>query len=337
MPTPIILTKNTLSGSGLGLRLRSDFEDSFRQQFDGIESALGGIMRLGIPSTLRSETYAARRTMPDPERWDRGDPIPEEGTDAVQWSVTNYRYAKRISWERDDRMDNQVGDLVSDARTAGARFAMLPSRIAVEMLENSPSLLETIPNAPDGNALFLAGSRFGHASGNVSDTTAVSATAPTAAEFESSFFNMLARFNAFQDEKGQPFFDPGMGAASYVLYIPSHLRATAIEALRANLVHSVVSSTGASKSNVILASGETFTIHFSARLSSSVATWYGFREDAPEPPLFQQLREGQRFAMATEDNSDVARDTGTEYVQFVERHGYGVNIPYGAIKNTFST
>ena len=143
-----------LTGATLAAGLRSDFMDAWKQDYDGVLKNLGDVMSLGIASDKRIELYAARRTMPYPERWDYGDPIPEEGTDSKAWNVTNYRYAKRVPWLRDDRMDNQVGDLRGDAQNLGSHFASLPSKFLIEVMTASPSLLPAIPNAPDEVALY---------------------------------------------------------------------------------------------------------------------------------------------------------------------------------------
>src|SRR5262245_18265021 len=100
-----------LTGETLAAGLRSEFDNAYKPGWDAVLKNLGDVMQMNVPSTRRTETYAARRTMPYPERWERGEPIPTEGTDSYSYPVTNHRFAKAIEWEIDDRKDNQVGDL----------------------------------------------------------------------------------------------------------------------------------------------------------------------------------------------------------------------------------
>lgn len=319
-----------LTGATLAAGLRSDFMDAWKQDYEGVLKNLGDVMSLSIPSDKRTELYAARRTMPYPERWDYGDPIPEEGTDSKAWNVTNYRYAKRVGWLRDDREDNQVGDLRGDAQALGSHFASLPSKFLIEVMTASPTLLPAIPNAPDEVALYnttdeTGGARFGVTGGNI-----VTGTGVTAAQIEADWFSAIIRFAEFLNTKGEPFFDPDTQDERYVIYFGVANFAAFQEAFRANIVHSVISTTGAGVSNVIMSAGTSVLLRGTGRITDN--DWFLFRADSTIKAVFVQDREGIRMSQATDENSDESRDTGKEYVQFVERLGVGVNIPYATVK-----
>jgi len=325
MAGPTVLTGQTLTAG-----IRSDFWNSYQTTYSGVLAQLATAMRLDVPSDKRTEIYGARRTMPYPERWIQGDPIPTEGTDSVQFSVTNFQYGKRIQWHRNDRMDNLVGDLFGEARVLGSNFASLPSRLFVEVLTNSASLLPAIPTCPDGAALFAttAGgvARFGVTSGNLLTGSGVT----TVAQIQTDFYAGLEQFASFQNTKGEPFFEPDVNDMSILVYAAVADAKIFSEAFNSHLVHSVVSSTGAAISNVILNSGVPVEFRFTSRLATG--DWYMIRKDAPVKSIFLQRREPLREAVATEENSDQSRDTGVEYIQFVERLGIGVTDPYAMIK-----
>jgi len=325
MAGPIIRTGETLVAG-----IRSDFWNTYHTDFDGVLQNLGDVMLLGVTSDKRTEIYGLRKTMPYPELWPLGDPIPEEGTDSIQFSVTNFRYAKRIKWQRDDRSDNLVGDLAGEARTLATNFLSLPSRFLAEILEGSASLLPAIPTCPDGAGLYSAtdgasADRFGVSGGNI-----VSATGVTASAILTDFYSAITRIALFLNSKGQPYFEPDVANEAYIIYAPVTLAKAFTEAFQGPLIHSVESSTGAAVSNAVMVSGVQVTFRFSSRFTTN--DWWVFRKDAPVKAVFLQEREPIREAFATEENSDWSRTTGEEYVQFIQRLGVGLNVPFATCK-----
>jgi len=315
-----------LTGETLAAGIRSDFENIYRPTWDGVEKLIGRVMQLDVPQNHLVETFGYRDSVPAPALWRRGSPVPTGGMASKSYTVTAFDFARQVRWHRNDRMDNKVGDLYADAKNLGGMFARLDSIALAELLTNSASLLATIPNAPDGNALFYGSTRFGHASGNIVSGGGVA----SAAAIITDFYSSVARFNAFQGTNGQPFFEPGVEGASYTIFAGSGNQQVFASAFRAELVHSVLSSTGAAVSNVVMASGERVSINFTPRITDN--DWFVFRDDAPVKAVASTLREPLRMAESHEQNSDTSRNTGDESVQFAIRKGYVVNMPFGAIK-----
>lgn len=327
------------AGPTLTAGLRATFDGIYRQEYNGVAEQLGSVMRLGIPSDKLTELYAYYESAPYPELWEKGEHIPVEGLESVGFNVTNYDYGKRVRWNKNDRMDDQIQGLPGRVQETAKNFAWLPSEIFFEFLTGSASLLKAIPNAPDGADLFNAtdgsgADRFGVSGGNIVDTTAASGTDPDASEIETSAFSVMARFGQFLNTKGRPIWSPRVHEESYVVYFPLTQLQDVITAFRANIVHSVRSSTGAGVSNVILAAGTNIRLVGTSYLTGSSMYW--FRADSTIKALFEQIRQPLEFAEATYGNSDVARDTKEEYVQWDTRRGYGVTVPYMAIQATFS-
>lgn len=321
-----------LSGSTLAAGIRDDFDRTYQPTFDGVLRQLGRVMQMDVPLNHRTETFGMHETIAYPERYDEGnEAIPMEGTSSNSFTVTAKSFGKRVRWRRIDRVDNKVGDLRAKAQMLGGHFASLDSRVFAEFLNNSASLLPAIPNAPDGAALFsttngASAARFGRTGGNIVTGTGVT----TSSQVEADFFSALDAFAQFQDKKGQPYYEADAGSSSYTIFAASADRKVVTQALKADVVHSVQATTGAGVSNVIIASGESVTVVFTARLATG--DWYIFRDDAPVKAVFSGVREPLRFAEATEDNSDEARTSGIEYVQWSVRKAYGLNVPFAAIK-----
>lgn len=321
------------AGVDLALAISAEFDKTYQQSYDGIDRWLSLVMDLDRPSSRRVETYGMIESLPVPERWNRGDPIPTEGTGAKRFSVVNYTYAKRIEWHREDREDTLVGDILPRFRQLAQRMALVAPKAAVEIISNSASLLPAIPNAPDGAALFSAtdgesANRFGVSGGNI-----ITGDGTAAANVNTNFYEALQRFAEFQDTKGEPYFEPNIGAESFLILSPVGLRAAMVEAFKAEIVYSLGGQTyAAGVSNLAQASGASVQMLFTSRLSGN--DWFIFRSDAAVKPLFELTRRPvmEESALAESNNSDSVRNTGMEYVQYSRRAGYAVNVPFGAIK-----
>jgi len=327
MAGPIIL-----SGSTLAAGIRDDFDITYRPTFDGVIDSLKDAMQIDVPQTVRTQPFGMHETMPYPELWNEGEEgIPTEGTGSKSFNVTAYTYAKRVQWLKKDREDNQVGDLRGKAQALGQHFASLDSRIFFELLTNSASLLPAIPNAPDGAALYsttdgASAARFGVSSGNLLTGTGVASSAT----IETDFFTAIEQMGQFQDTKGQPYWNPAVDQERYVVYFGIGNLQKFTQAFKGVLIHSVQATTGAGVSNVVLASGVQVTLRPTSRITDN--DWFVFRADSALKPTFSTLRIPLTAAEATEGNSDAARNTGVEYVQWRVRKGYGVNVPFGTVK-----
>lgn len=318
-----------LNGPALAAGLVSTFEKTYAQSYDGVVADLSSVMQIDVPAATRTVTYAYRETMPYPERRDIGDPIPEEGTKAISFSVANHEYAKRIKWNRRDRTDNMVGDLRAEAGAAARNFASLDSRVLFELITGTAELLPAIPNAPDGVGFFSATDGDGAARFGVSGGNTFTKAGTTAANITADFHKALGLFDQYQNKKGEPFFEASTAATGYTIYAPSDLRENFTGAFKAELIQ----GSSAAPSNTIIASGESVRLVFTSRLAG-LDDWVIFRNDTPVKPTFSQLRQPLRAIDATEANSDRARTDGIESVQFQIEKGWGLNVPFGAIKIT---
>lgn len=329
---------NVIAGSALTAGLRATFDRTWAKRYDGVTKNLGQVMRLGLPSDKLTELYAYYETMPYPERWERGEHIPVEGTEAKQFSVTNYKYAKRVAWAVEDREDNQIGSLPQQVMQTAENFASLPSRAFWDILTGSTNLIPAVGNAPDGASLYNANDgagndRFDASGGNIVDTTAASGTDPVEGEIRTSVFSVIQRFKQFQDMKGQPLHDPEMGNESYVVYFPVEQIEDMANALQARVVQSSTGNAGVDNA-LLVVPGLNITAHATSRITGSDMYW--FRADSELKAVFEQMRSPLDFAQATKDNSDATRDVDEEYVQWRTRRGYGITVPYMTIKATFS-
>lgn len=322
-----------ISASLLTAGLRTEFADTYAPQYKLMRERLSDVMEMGMPSNKLTELFAYLQSGTHPVRWPRGSEISDKNIKSVGFNVTNLDWGRRISWHENDRKDDQTRSMMDRARDLGYNFSMLHERVFFQLLTSATDtdLVPTVPNAPDRAALFSAtdgdgGDRFGVSGGNVVGGAGVA----TAGAVLTDFFTGYSVAKQFQDTEGQPLFDDSvLDQGATVIYGAANeqvFREAFIQSRR----HSVISSTGAAVTNIITESGLKATLWSTQRITND--DWYIIFRGARKKPIFQLEREGLREAFANMDNSDQARSTKIEYIQWDARYGYGVGPAYGAIK-----
>lgn len=325
----IIIASNVLANG-----LRTEFADTYtsvrNRQADG---RLGMVMDLGIGATNRQHEFAYFEAAPHMDYWRRGDAIPADAMGSVTFTTKVYEWARRLSWSKFDRKDDQTRSLMEAAGMVGQSAALLPERFFFDLLQGTTTLLPGVPNAPDGAAFFATtaggAARFGASSGNLLTGTGVATTATITADY----YSALEQFLLFQDGKGQPLLSADRVAAG-VLIIHAAADLDVFEAafLQKRQGRLMGTDAGTTPSNVIQDASRNVELWASPRLATG--DWYVFLKDPPKKPTFLLNREGvQEFScLEGDNNSDHVRNTGQEYQQWETRQGAGIALPYGAIK-----
>lgn len=322
-----------LGGQLLTNGIRSTFANTYGQ-FQAKESPyLKNCFAMGLPSMARQEIYAYMKTQAYPRRTPQGDPTPFEATDSAQWTVTNVPYELGVAWHLDDAADDQTQTLMQQAMGAGQHFATLKERMFFELLNGTASLLPSIPNSPDGAAIFSAtdgtgAARFGVSGGNIVTGSGVA----SAAAFRADLWKARARFRNFLDTKSQPLLDDGL-LSRFTVVVPSGLEEVAREALYqpVTAAGALSSTSNAGVTNSVLTAGLDVKLWVTPRLSDA-SDWYVFADDVPHKPAFEQTRESLTEFVGNRSNSDQSRYTKEEYVTWRSRHGVGIGVPFGAVK-----
>lgn len=319
-----------IAGNVLTAGLRQEMADTYMKTKRRSDTRLGGVMDLNIPSDKRQEIYGLFLSASHPDRWDRGDPIPTKGFEALQYTVTNFKYGRRIQWHIDDREDDQTQTLVEQSRACGRGFAMLPERFFFELITATADLLPSIPTCADGAAYFattaLGGARFGATNGNLLTGSGVA----TAGAIRTDFWNAMEQFRLFQDGEGQPLHtDDVIDGGACVIYNAQNDEVFR-EAFLQGRTYEEGTVGGAAVTNTILESGMKVTLWATQRVTDN--DWTVHLKNTPKKAAFVQSRTQLREYFATAETSDRSRDTGEEYIQWDQRMGVGLNIPYGDIK-----
>lgn len=321
-----------IAGASFAPGLRTEFLATYSFVYDGLKAGLSKVMRLGIPSDKDQETYFFWESAPHVKRWIRGQTMPSKNFKGVSYTAANYEWAMSIPWHFADRQDDQTRSLPDQARKMGKSFALLEERVFFEIITGTASLLPFIPNAADGAAVYATtaagANRFGVANGN-----SLTGNGTTVANYQTDFFTMMSQFRRFQDTEGQPLWDENTLDGNVRIYFAAGANEENFKkAFAQGIVHSVLSSTGAGATNVILDAGYKVKAIPTQRLSGN--SWYGFLEDADVKSIFSQLRQPVSEIVSTFENSDTTRKTGYEEFSMWARFGFGVGTPYSTIKNT---
>lgn len=329
----------TISSTGgvLTPGLRAEYKDAYTRKYKAQNDLMKQVMRIDLRSDKAFEIYAYFKSAPYLARWERGQAIRQKAFDSVQWTVPNYRWGIRIEWHKDDEADDQTGSLLQRAREAGESEATLDERVFFQIMTATTDLdlLPTIPNAPDGAAIYsttdgAGAARFGVTGGNV--LSGISNPSPS--DLRELHHDTFARFRRFQDTEGQPL-HPSEKLSQGIMYIhgPALTQQMREAFIQAYPYQSNGNNTAAAApSNVIIDAGDQVKLWNSPRITNNAV--YAVLLGGTTKPIFRQEREAFVETPADVANSDHTRDTYQRYMQWTGRRGYGVFLPFDTIRWT---
>lgn len=336
MASDLVLAGNALAG-----QLRRDFIATYKEVYRGSRERLNMVANVKIPSERLQEFFGYFEASPYPVRWPRGEKIAEKGFQSVQYSVTNFRWGRRVKWDADDRADDVLKDLFAQAKGVGQNWALLDELLFFQILTANTAdndLLPSIPNAPDGAALHSAtdgngDDRFQISGGNIITGSGVL----TGEAISDDFFSGTTRIGAFLNTEGKPLWARPILDMGFVCIFNQNNLKQFQEAFRqgrtVNIIQNVAAAenvAAAAVTNLILDSGQDITLWPTTFITDD--DWFIFVKGNKIKPIFTTEREGLTEKIATMDNSDSARDTNEEYIQWKSRGTGGVNLSYGTLK-----
>lgn len=324
------------AGSAKTRGLKLDFLRTYYRHYDGLKEALSAIAQIGLPSDGDLETYFRWASAPHMKRWVRGTNVSSKAFGGVSFTATNYEWAQSVPWHFADEQDDQTKSLPEAVRQMAESAGQIDERVFFQIITagTDVDLLGTVPTAPDGQALFATTSdgstaRFGATSGN-----ALTGTGTSEAQLRTDYNTAMTQFGLYDDTEGQPLWPASVLDGGVTIYFAQDatMRERFNAVFKRELVHSVISSTGAGVSNEILE--QNVTLVPTARLTGN--EWYIALKKAPQKALFSQERMAPIELNEAWDNSDVTRRTGVKEFGVVMRRGYGVSDPYQILSVTNS-
>lgn len=308
------------ANAALTAGIQTNFSHTYATSSRAEIAKVSKVMDMGQSAKARTVPLAYFETTDYPEYWPYGEDIPEGNNQAVSYSTTIRRWAKRIKWNRDDVTDELTHTLKQRALQLGEHFGTLHVRILFQILTASvdPLLLPAIQNAPDGSALFSGSTRFGVSTGNVIAGNGVA----DAASIVRDYYRGIVRFTQQLDTKGQPLHNPGQSDAGIMVIFGTANKEVFERAFNGTIQQGIQ----AGISNPLKDTGKNFELWETARLTDN--DWFIVLTGDPLKAIGQFEVEGMETAEADWSNSDLARTQDIGYFQAKARYGYSINLPY---------
>ena len=317
-----------ITSDDLFREINGAFQKTYRDVI-GRSANLASCMRLGVPSSRRKEFFGYMESPPKLSRLDRGESVTEDAFKAISYSVENLTWAAAVSYYEDDLEDLSVLDLRAHAQQLAKRAAALGEQVFFQMITGSSnaSLLKAIPTAPDGAALFAStaggSNRFGVSGGNIVTGSGVA----SGAAVRQDFWNSIERAMQFQDTEGEPLLtEDAVDSGVTVVFNAANLEVF-MEAFKQTRTLD-----SAAVTNTILEGyGGNVKLWPTQRITDN--DFYIFLgSDSIQRPCFETLRQAPRLIDEDRANSERARRQRIFSTILDMRAGYGINLPYGAIK-----
>tara|TARA_R100001510_G_scaffold57618_1_gene66458 strand:- start:1639 stop:2616 length:978 start_codon:yes stop_codon:yes gene_type:complete len=312
--------------------LRTDFWDTYSSiRNRQADSRLSAVMDLGVPATNREHKFGYFEAAPHMDQWVRGTSIPTDGFDSVSFTVPVYTWGRRVKWHNEDREDDQTQSLFDVARMCGESAALMPERFFFDLITGTEDTLPAIPNAPDGAAMFAGtdgdgADRFGVSGGNT-----FAAAGQSLSQIQDAYYKAMRRFKEMQDGKGQPLLGDSIIDRGCMIIHSPELQQKFEQIFMMSRPGAIG---GGAPSNVIDEANRSVDLWCSSRLTGN--SYYIFLKGVNKKPTFYLDRQGvqEESSLRGDNNGDLTRDTGEEYLQWYLRSGAGISLPYGAIKVT---
>lgn len=313
--------------------IQAEAARTYDVMYEGIKNQLGDVMELGAPA---DGLYAVRgyfESAGAPERTDRGQAPSDDVIDSRSYVTYIDDWSKEVQFHVNDLKDDRLNYILRRAQDVGRKYALIAEKVFFQILRGAsdPKLLLSIPNSPDGAAIYSAtdgagNDRFNFSGGNILSGQTFS----TAAGVRNQYMQVLEVFGQFQDTKGDPLFDKSVIDQGLKLFYPWTRNQEVQEAFK--LARTVLTAGDGASSNIILDGG--FPISLVPTQYLSADEFYWFLKGSPVKPVFELKREDMSMVHITREQSLEAARTGFESLIFKARLGYGSNLPFGTIKTT---
>lgn len=323
-----------IAGSSFTAGMRSEALNTYRKKYAGIEGGLSRVAKLDIPSDKNQERFFYWESAPHLKRWRLGEEMPNKPFTGVNFTADNFEWAQSVSWRFTARQDDQTQSLVQQAREVGKNAALLKERLFFQIMLNATDndLLSSIPNAPDGAALYATtaggSDRFGVSNGNLLTGSGVS----TGGAIRQDYFDVMAQFRRMQDTEGQPLWSDSDVDGGTTLFYGAAIEEEVKTAFNQNMV-ALAASTATSNagiSNPIIDNAYKIRLVGTQRITDN--DMYVFLEAPETKAIFFMDRQPLEMVEKTFANSDSTSNTGIEELKFWMRLGAGVGIPFQTVK-----
>lgn len=327
------------SGPALLRKTRADFVNTWKTHYEAAKSRMP-FVQFGLSTDDFQTAFGYGTTPVYPANTGWGEKPQGRPHEYLTYTVEQLRWTSEVNWLVRDRELSNLGTIDRDALAAGRNFGTLFERIFYQILAagTDPQLLENVPNAPDGAALFAATAggldRFGVSGGNIVSGQSFT----TGAGIEAGLYEALERMGQFEDTQGQPSCDDGVFEAGVTYLAPITLAREVHQAFKQRYVKSDQAAAGDSTqvSNLVMDAGIPVRLILTPRLTGSAAYVISdyIHGSEGEPLIAEVVSQPLVEHYFDASNSKENAQTGVEGALWEHWMAPAVNLPRGAVQLT---
>lgn len=335
-----------LPASAFSIGVNTRFLDAYKTNADRLVEQIRDFADVDVPSTRRVEEFVHAESAADPVRVEPGESAPSKGFRGLQWSTKNYPFRALVEWLDDDETDDKAGMVLDRARNSGDRWAYLLHRIVFQIItaSSNPTLLPSVPNAPDGAALFATTAegvnRFGVSLGNLLNGDNLGGGLSNEKQVVKTINSVIAQFGKMLDTEGQPLHPEGLIQQGITIIANVDNREVLRRATQGQIMLQTTNNAGVSSGTIVAAGSVSNTLvgdlpiklYLTPRITdnSLIFNLNGSRIKA----IYHQTLETMKVMSGDETNSDDAKKTGKRFLSYKSREGGGVGPAFAMIKVT---
>lgn len=232
---------------------------------------------LSMPSDGADEEYGAIGAMPGVREW-LGD-RQFNSLRGAKFTLANKKWESSVEIEKDNIDDDRLGLYPSILEQLGQEAAMHPDDLLFELIELGESTA-----CFDSQYFFDTDHAMGDSGSQSNDITsaAVSATAPTEAEFRTAYHAARAAMLALKRDNGKPIHGRVVKSMQdLVLLVPPAFETTAVQALTKTLVNQGETNIVLDRPTIITSPNLTWTTKFALFRTGQIMKPFVFQQRQP--------------------------------------------------------
>lgn len=294
-----------------------------------LDPMLSRVAKLGVASDGVSETYQHWNSVPRMGRWREGYAIPSKGFEGVAWTVENLEYGRRIPIHKNAIADDRTRSAMDWVKNLALDRPNLLKRLFFQVLTAGTDVdgLDSIPTAPDGQALFSTTKDGSLARFNATGGNLLTASGVSPGNIRDDFYLAMEQFGLFQDTEGRELIQKEVLDEGWIVIFPMGQLQVMEQALKQEL--GLLASSASAPSNMVAKK----MIEFWPTQYLTGTSFYVIPKGLLDyQSIFFQDREQLQVDTSDMANSDEAKTYGIVSFQVHTRIGVGVAPPFGILK-----
>jgi len=269
------------------------------------------------------ENHAQYTSMPAWEIWEYGDPRSWRALGEVTLNVANNRWQWGMKWDREDRLDDRIGDLMKIANKAAAKYVTLRREVLIQMMTGNSStrLLQAVPNCYDGESFFRS---TANSLGGTTGNTITGKGFATPGAVIDSIFEGIETFLSFTDTAGEQYwYDEDCGMENIRFFVGARNLKVWNEVLKSTVIPAGIGNTSIVDNPLLnnKQAAQVGNFYFTPAITDNHIRMFNVSDPMVKPFMHQDREAPQSFEQKAENGSDIGIEYGKEALAFLARFG----------------